>query len=193
VAATHRDLAASVREGRFRHDLFHRLDVFGVHVPPLRERPDDVLPLARFFLAELAGRAGKAIAGLAPETEARLLAYPFPGNVRELRNVVERAVILETGDRLTPSALLLRAGVVEPAATTGAASGAAQAATRTPGGDPPTLAEVERAYLVGLLERAGGNKSQVARWMGVSFPTVAKRIADLGLDLSRWKEPRGEG
>jgi two-component system, NtrC family, response regulator AtoC len=189
VAATHRDLEAAVREGRFRHDLFHRLDVFRVHVPPLRERRDDVLPLARFFLAELAGRAGKSISGLAPETEARLLAYPFPGNVRELRNVIERAVILEAGERLSPSSLLLRP-LAEEAAPTGPEPAGGRADDRP---DPPTLAEVEREYLLGLLERAGGNKSQVARWMGVSFPTVSKRIADLGIDLSRWKEQRGEG
>jgi transcriptional regulator with GAF, ATPase, and Fis domain len=81
VAATHRDLDEAVRAGRFRHDLFHRLDVFRIEVPPLRQRREDVLPLARFFLAELAARAGKAIEGLAPETERRLLDYPFPGNV----------------------------------------------------------------------------------------------------------------
>jgi len=186
VAATHRDLAAAVREGRFRHDLFHRLDVFRIHVPPLRERPDDVLPLARFFLAELAGRAGKAIAGLAEETERLLLDYPFPGNVRELRNVIERAVILEGGGQLSPASVFLRP-------VTGEADLGGRGAPPANDGAPPTLAEVERAYLVGLLERAGGNKSQVARWMGVSFPTVSKRIADLGIDLSRWKDQRGEG
>jgi len=88
LAATHRDLAAEVAAGRFRLDLFHRLDVFRITIPPLRARPEDVVPLARFFLAELAARAGKAISGLAPETERRLRAYPFPGNVRELRNVI---------------------------------------------------------------------------------------------------------
>ena len=189
VAATHRDLEAAVRDGRFRHDLFHRLDVFRIHVPPLRERPEDVLPLARFFLAELAGRAGKAIEGLAPETEARLLAYGFPGNVRELRNVIERAVILEAGTRLSPGSLLLRPLAAEGAA----AGGAGPARPASEATEPPTLAEVERDYLLGLLERAGGNKSQVARWMGVSFPTVSKRIADLGIDVSRWKDQRGEG
>jgi DNA-binding NtrC family response regulator len=171
VAATHRDLAAEVAAGRFRLDLFHRLDVFRVAIPPLRDRPEDVLPLARFFLADLAPRAGKAISGITPETERRLQAYAFPGNVRELRNVIERAVVLEGGAVLGEGSILLR-----QERAPGQAAGAA------PEGPPPSLAEVEREYLRGLLQRAGGNKSQVARWMGVSYPTVQKKIADYGLD-----------
>jgi DNA-binding NtrC family response regulator len=182
VAATHRDLDAAVAAGTFRLDLFHRLDVFRIHVPPLRERREDVLPLAHFFLAELAARAGKAIGGLAPETERRLLAYPFPGNVRELRNVIERAVILEAGPLLSEDAVLLRA-------PTPADRAPRPVAPAPPAGapPPPTLADVEKAYVEQLLERAGGNRSQVARWMGVSYPTVVKKIADHGIDVSRWR------
>jgi two-component system response regulator AtoC len=177
VAATHRDLAAEVRAGRFRLDLFHRLDVFRIAIPPLRERPEDVVPLARFFLTDLAARAGKPISGLAPATERRLGAYAFPGNVRELRNVIERAVVLEDGAVLGEGSVILRG---ERGAAPGA--GATPAASEGP---PPSLAEVERAYLEGLLQRAGGNKSQVARWMGVSYPTVQKKIADYGLEAGR--------
>src|SRR5512138_1557356 len=107
VAATHRDLAADVAAGRFRLDLFHRLDVFRLRIPPLHERRDDVVPLARFFLASLAARAGKRITTIAPETERRLAAYAFPGNVRELRNVIERAVVLEAGTVLGEASVLL--------------------------------------------------------------------------------------
>jgi two-component system response regulator AtoC len=175
VAATHRDLEAEVAGGRFRLDLFHRLDVFRIAVPPLRERKDDVAPLARFFLADLAARAGKPIRDLTPAAVAKLLGYPFPGNVRELRNVIERGVILEDGDALSADAILLRA----------------RAEPHGPGADeaerPPTLAEVEKAYVERLLERARGNKSQVARWMEVSYPTVVKKIADYAIDVSRWK------
>ncbi|HTN51854.1 MAG TPA: sigma-54 dependent transcriptional regulator [Anaeromyxobacter sp.] len=188
VAATHRNLEEAVEAGRFRLDLFHRLDVFRIHLPPLRDRREDVLPLARFFLAELGARAGKAISGLAEDTERRLLSYPFPGNVRELRNVVERAVILETGPLLSPESVLLRQGAgteARPAPPAAPAGGPA-------GPPPPTLAEVERAYLQQLLEQAGGNRSQVARWMGVSYPTVVKKIVDHGIDLSRWKGGSGE-
>ncbi|MHB1844998.1 MAG: sigma-54-dependent transcriptional regulator, partial [Deltaproteobacteria bacterium] len=101
IAATNRDLARAAQEGAFRTDLFHRLDVFRIRLPPLRERPDDILPLAAAFLAEFSKRMGKSLAGLSAESEAKLLAYPFPGNVRELRNVIERAVILESGERLS--------------------------------------------------------------------------------------------
>jgi DNA-binding NtrC family response regulator len=177
LAATHRDLTAEVRAGRFRLDLFHRLDVFRIRIPPLRERSEDVVALARFFLADLAARAGKPIAGLAPDTERRLAAYPFPGNVRELRNVIERAVVLEEGTVLGDASVLLRAERAGPPVPVAAAP-----ASEAP---PPSLAEVERAYLEGLLQRAGGNKSQVARWMGVSYPTVQKKIADFGLEAGR--------
>ena len=189
VAATHRDLAADVASGRFRLDLFHRLDVFRIAIPPLRQRPEDVLPLARFFLAPLAARAGKAISGIAPETERRLAAYPFPGNVRELRNVIERAVVLETGLVLGEDSVLLR-----PAAAPSRAAAQPPPTAARPD-RPPTLAEVEKAYVESLLEQAGGNRSQVARWMGVSYPTVAKKISDYGIDVARWRdeEPPGEG
>ena len=183
ISATHHDLMASVAAGRFRLDLFHRLDVFHLHIPPLRERKEDVLPLARFFLAELAGRAGKDIRDLAPETERRLLSYPFPGNVRELRNVVERAVILESSSTLTPGSVLLRD---EERPAPGAAGMVSLAGSS--GEVPPSLEQVEKAYLLALLDRAGGNRTQVARWMGVSYPTVMKKIVDYGIDLARWKD-----
>jgi DNA-binding NtrC family response regulator len=196
VAATHRDLMAGVERGAFRLDLFHRLDVFHIAIPPLRERREDVLPLARFFLEDLAARARKPISSLAPETERRLLAYPFPGNVRELRNVVERAVILEQGRLLSPESVLLRGDERAAAAPPPAPARAASASPAVPAGPgdvdadrpPPSLDEMEKAYVEGLLERAGGNRSQVARWMGVSYPTVMKKIADYGIDLSHWKE-----
>jgi DNA-binding NtrC family response regulator len=183
VAATHRDLEASVSQGTFRLDLFHRLDVFRIRIPPLRERREDVLPLARFFLAEFTARAAKPIRTLAPETERRLLNYAYPGNVRELRNVIERAVILETGTTLAPGSVLLRDDD-KPAP----AAAAAAPDLGGPTGDPPSLEQVEKAYLLQLLERAGGNRTQVARWMGVSYPTVMKKITDYGVDMSRWKD-----
>ena len=185
VAATHHDLDLGVREGSFRLDLFHRLDVFRIQIPSLRNRPADILPLARFFLAEFAVRQGKKINALSGEAQQRLLAYPFPGNVRELRNIVERAVILEGGMELSGAAILLRDADRSPVAspTSGLASQT---------GNPPTLEDVEKAYVVQLLERANGNRAQVARWMGVSYPTVVKKIHDYQIDISRWKEERAD-
>jgi two-component system response regulator AtoC len=183
IAATHHDLRASVAAGAFRLDLYHRLDVFRITIPPLRERREDIVPLARFFLAELAARAGKDIRAIAPEAERRLLAYGFPGNVRELRNVIERAIILESGSTLSPHSVLLRDEEPAPAA-----GGVSVALPADEGEAPPSLEQVEKAYLVQLLERAGGNRTQVARWMGVSYPTVMKKIVDYGIDIGRWRD-----
>jgi two-component system response regulator AtoC len=180
IAATHHELQDAVKSGAFRLDLFHRLDVFRIQVPPLRERRDDVLPLAQTFLEEFTARTGKGIKSLAPEAQERLLRYDFPGNVRELRNLIERAVILESGQVLSGESILLP----RPSATR-----APEPVERAPEwtDPPPSLEQVERQYLEQLLARANGNRSQVARWMGVSYPTVVKKIADYGIDLSRWK------
>jgi two-component system response regulator AtoC len=188
IAATHHDLQDAVKRGTFRLDLFHRLDVFRIQVPPLRERRDDVLPLAQTFLEEFAARTGKAIKSLAPDAEQRLSRYDFPGNVRELRNLIERAVILETGQVLSGESILLpaaqpsRAGEAEPPQAEPVGPSRAEW-----GDPPPSLEQVERQYIEQLLARANGNRSQVARWMGVSYPTVVKKIADYAIDLSRWK------
>ena len=178
IAATHHDLQQAVRTGAFRTDLFHRLDVFRIEVPPLRQRRSDVVPLARAFLEEFAARAGKPLRALSPEAEQLLARYDFPGNVRELRNLIERAVILESGPVLGAASLSL------PAAASPSGEAAPDWLETDP---PPSLESLERRYLERLLERAGGNRSQVARWMGVSYPTVVKKIADFGIDLSRWK------
>jgi DNA-binding NtrC family response regulator len=179
VAATNKDLAVEVQRGAFRLDLYHRLDVFHVRVPPLRDRREDILPLATHFLARFAARQRKPAARFSPETERLLLGYDYPGNVRELRNLVERAVILSTGAVIEPAAIVI----------SGPTRGAPASEGPRPffgvelgeGGQPPTLDDLERAYIARLLQLTGGNKTQVARLLGVSFPTVAKKIADYGL------------
>jgi two-component system, NtrC family, response regulator AtoC len=188
MAATHRDLPAAIETGKFRLDLYHRLDVFQIVLPPLRERAEDILPLARFFLHEYGTRVGKALRTFSPAAEAKLAAYHFPGNVRELRNIIERAVILEISSQVEVEALVLRDGVAEPRPA-GAPAPDPFAASIAERGRPPTLEELERDYLLKLLEHAGGNRTQVARLMGVSYPTVMKKIGDYGIDISRW--PRG--
>src|SRR5262249_3886083 len=102
VAATNRDLDAAVKEGRFREDLYHRLNVIPITLPPLRERREDILDLAGYFLGRLARETKKPFTSIAPEAQQRLLAYAWPGNVRELANVVERAVVLGRGPAITP-------------------------------------------------------------------------------------------
>ncbi len=191
IAATNRDLARAVQEGAFRTDLYHRLDVFRIRLPPLRERPEDVLPLAQAFALEFAGRMGKTIAGLTPEAEAKLRDYPYPGNVRELRNVMERAVILEGSDRISARSILLNAAP-QPTSETPAGGGPASAHPLLQGaldrlGRPPTLVELEKDYLAQLLEYAEGNKSQVARLTGLSYPTVTRKITDYGIEVKGGK------
>jgi two-component system response regulator AtoC len=175
LAATNRNLAEEVRLGRFRLDLFHRLDVFHLQLPPLRERREDLSPLARFLLGRIAQRLLKPAPSLSPEAERILAGYAWPGNVRELRNVLERAVILARGPEIGAAELVLGEGP----------GPAAPAFFEAPlvDGRPPTLAELERAYLVRLLAHAGGNRTQVARLLDVSYPTVAKKVADYGIPL----------
>ncbi|HVR01839.1 MAG TPA: sigma-54 dependent transcriptional regulator [Polyangia bacterium] len=178
VAATNKDLAALVQRGAFRLDLYHRLDVFHLRVPPLRDRREDILPLATHFLARFRTRLRKAAVAFAPETERVLLAYDYPGNVRELRNLVERAVILSTDALIEPKHIVISGP------TLGEAGGAATPAffsVELADGRPPSLDALEREYIARLLQLTGGNKTQVARLLSVSYPTVAKKISDYGL------------
>jgi DNA-binding NtrC family response regulator len=177
LAATNKDLAAEVRRGAFRLDLYHRLDVFHLRLPPLRERTSDILPLARHFLDRLSLRMRGRPAHFAPTTERILTAYDYPGNVRELRNLIERAVILTANDEIGPECIVLSG----PAREAGQAAPRFLSVDLDPTGRPPTLEELERAYLARLLEYAQGNRTQAARLAGISYPTIAKKIADYGL------------
>jgi DNA-binding NtrC family response regulator len=193
IAATNKDLAEEVRRGTFRLDLYHRLDVFHIRVPPLRDRREDIIPLAEHFLRIFGTRMRKPAASLAPETERILSEYDYPGNVRELKNLIERAVILSSGAVIDPGCIVLsgptRVGAVTPASGSASAGSSASApgavgffsADLDPGGQPPSLAELERRDIARLLVFTGGNRTQVARLLGVSYPTVAKKIADYGL------------
>ena len=175
IAATNRNLEEEVAAGRFRLDLFHRLDVFHLTVPPLRERREDIAQLARFLLERIAQRLVRPAPGLSQEAEKILLGYSYPGNVRELRNVLERALILESGPQITPVSLVLGKLARPP-------SGFFSVGLRDDG-QPPTLAELEKQYLERLLAHAHGNRTQVARLLAVSYPTVVKKIADYGIKM----------
>jgi NtrC-family two-component system response regulator AlgB len=160
VAATNRDLARDVAEGRFREDLLFRLNVIEVFVPPLRERSQDTLRLARRFLEFFARAAGRAAPELAPEAEAAVLAYAWPGNVRELRNAMERAVILWPNQRLGVEAL---------------PDTVAAHATHVPrlGGDH-TLDEIEHEHIVRVLARSG-TQEEAARILGIDASTLWRK------------------
>jgi two-component system response regulator AtoC len=175
IAATHRDLGALVAEGRFREDLFYRLAVFPIHVPPLCERPEDIDALARAALPKLARRLGIS-AALAPEALERLRAYAWPGNVRQLLNVLERAVILSGGGTIRDIGLPGERGEAE-------APGAPAGADPRSGVMPLSEAVegAERAAIRAALERTGNNKAEAARLLGVSVRTLFYKLDKLGL------------
>jgi two-component system response regulator AtoC len=166
IAATNRDLRRLVDEGRFREDLYYRLKVVTVHVPPLRERPEDIPLLAQHFLRKAAAAAGKAVVGLARETLDLLAAYPWPGNVRELEHVIERAVILTTSTLLTPEDLPRE---LRPPA--------AAAPPAAPAGRRMTLEELKRWYVEQVLAETGGNKARAAEILGIDRRTLYRILS----------------
>ncbi|WP_437626837.1 sigma-54-dependent transcriptional regulator [Sorangium sp. So ce1151] len=164
VAATNRDLRAAVAERSFREDLFYRLAVIEIAIPPLKHRTDDILPLAEHFLVRAAAHAGKPIAGFSGAAVKRLLAYDWPGNVRELENAVERAAALCDGGRISPDDL--PEGV---RARRGAPDFLEAAADRL-----MTLDELQREYAQIVLRRAGGKKQRAAALLGVDRRTLQR-------------------
>ncbi len=176
MAATNRDLAAEVAAGRFRADLFYRLRVIPIALPPLRERREDILPLVKHFVAHFDREFGKKVREITPEAEALLTAYRWPGNVRELRNVIERAVLLADGTTIGSRELPLE--VTAPVAGAGAA-----AAAGLPDGGVK-LDEMEWRLLVEALERTHGNQSHAAALLGLSRHQVRTRMKRHGLLLA---------
>jgi NtrC-family two-component system response regulator AlgB len=168
VAATHRDLEADVKAGRFREDLFYRLAVVEVTLPPLRERPDDVLRLARRFVAFFARSARRRTPALSGEAERVLQAYPWPGNVRELRNAIERAVMLWPSDVVEPSAFPERVG-----------GHAAPAPAGRVGGDV-TLEDLEREHVLAVLARCPVQE-EAARVLGIDPSTLWRKRKRYGV------------
>ncbi len=171
VAATNRDLEADVEKGSFRQDLFYRLNVIRIHVPPLRDRPEDVPVLAEHFLRKHAALAGKRVS-FSPEALRWILGQSFPGNVRELENVVERAVTLAIGPRVMLDDL-----PVSKARTSVPHDVALEAGFEI----DAWLGEQERRILVRALERTGGNQTAAARLIGTSFRSLRYRLQKFGL------------
>ncbi|HEV2704283.1 MAG TPA: sigma-54 dependent transcriptional regulator [Pyrinomonadaceae bacterium] len=164
VALTNVDLEEAVGRRAFREDLFYRLNVVRIHVAPLRERREDVRPLAERFVRVYAAKHGRRATGLAPDALALLQEYEFPGNVRELANVVERAVIVSEGARITAADL--------PEAVRSAAVAAERRRGRR-----PTLAELEADYVRETLAETRGNKSEAARLLGISRKNLYEKLA----------------
>jgi len=175
IAATARDLSREVAEGRFREDLFYRLDVVRVTVPPLRERREDIPLLVDHFLAQFRASLGKNVRGVADDALGKLVAYAWPGNVRELENVIERAVILANEDRITLREL--------PENLKGSAQAAAPAAPPIPSDFSLGAARrrFETAWIRDALEAAKGNRTHAARLLGISHRALLYKLKEYGL------------
>jgi len=164
LAATNKNLERAVARKEFRRDLYYRLNVIKIALPTLRDRRDDILPLARLFLEQFAKAQGKALRGITAEALNLLTAYPWPGNVRELENVMERAVVLATRDRITATELppAVRAGRVEPTLGTFL--------------EPRSLAELEKQAILAALERHRGSRTRTARELQISLHTLWRKL-----------------
>jgi two-component system, NtrC family, response regulator AtoC len=175
VAATNRNLRDAVSMGQFRQDLFFRLNVIHIVIPPLRDRPDDTLPLARFFIEHYNQKFKRHIEGLTPEAAKMLLAHDWPGNVRELRNAIERAMILEESPVITPASLpiSLTHDALERTMSAGAAPVMPEAGL--------SLAEHERMLLAQALEKSGGNQTQAARLLHITRDTLRYKMKKFNL------------
>ena len=180
IAATNRDLQKLMEEGRFREDLFYRLYVVVIHLPPLRERPGDVPLLVQHFLTTLARDNNKAIAGITPEAMELLAAHPWPGNVRELRNAIERMVVLCRGDKISVRDI--------PAPLKAAAHRSTAIA-----GAELSLQDAEKRMIVDALKAHDGNRTRAAAQLGISRRTLHRKLNEYGLrEKDEGGEPAGD-
>ncbi len=172
LAATNRDLADSVDGGALRRDLYYRLKVVELHVPPLRDRKDDILPLARVLLADAALRMGRKVSGLAPRAADQLVRYKWPGNVRELENAMERAVALTRSARVDLEDLPeeIRSAAAKPVPN---------------GGTARPLSEVEKEHILAILELNGGNQTRTAEQLQIGSATLYRKLKSYGLIADR--------
>jgi transcriptional regulator with GAF, ATPase, and Fis domain len=182
IAATNRNLAGMVQAGQFREDLYYRLNVVSIEMPPLRERKEDIPALAMFFLRRFASELKKKVDGLHPEAQKLLLRYNWPGNIRELENAIERAVLLTEGPSVNSTDLRL-----------------GELSTSTPTGDmnpvvkiPPTgiaLEEIERQALVEALKMSNWVQKDAAELLSISPRVMNYKIKTLGIDFARGRRP----
>jgi DNA-binding NtrC family response regulator len=172
VAATNQDLRAALEQGTFREDLYYRLNVVPINIPPLRDRKQDIPFLAEHFIHKLAPDAGREVEGITDAAMEKLVAYHWPGNVRELENVIERALVLANGKQLDAGDIKLETAP----------------RSRAQGGDPSflpegmTLDQYEQELIREALRRADGNKSQAARLLGLTRNALRYRLTQMGLE-----------
>jgi len=171
IAATNRDLEEAMRRATFRQDLYYRLNVISLHLPPLRERQDDIPLLVESFMLRLAGTRGGGEKTLSDDATEAIQAYPWPGNVRELENALERAWIMSPGNRIEVNALPER--VTSPTPSRLLDERVAP---------NPTLEAIERAYILWVLNAEGGNKTRAAESLGIDPSTLHRKLSRFGTD-----------
>jgi transcriptional regulator with PAS, ATPase and Fis domain len=176
VAATNRDLRSLVEQQKFREDLYYRLDVIRIMIPPLRERPEDVPPLVEYFVGNFNRELSKTVKGATDEAMGLLMAYRWPGNVRELKNVLERAILLESEEWILPEHL-----PVEIVGSAGSGVQVLEARLHGEGG-VTTLAQAERVAIEMALAHAGGNKTRAAEALGISRQTLRTKLKEYRID-----------
>jgi transcriptional regulator with PAS, ATPase and Fis domain len=173
IATTNRDLEAEVHEGSFRRDLFYRLNVVPIELPPLRKRPEDIPDLCRHFLSQVARRENTPFRHIEPEAVRLLQRYDWPGNIRELQNIIERACVLE----VEPG--VVRAATIEPWLRTRGGAGVTTAAVESLAGKP--LADIEKQVILSTLQQFKGHRLRTAGALGIGVRT-------LGMKLKKWRE-----
>jgi DNA-binding NtrC family response regulator len=171
VAATNRDLEREVTEGRFREDLYYRLKVVTLRIPPLRERPGDIAQLAEHFLALFCQEHGKAQKRLGSGALEVLLRYPWPGNVRQLRNVIESAVVFCQGEEITTADLPVEVRESSTISTSGTP-------VQVAAGEPRSMADIERHAILETLERTGGHRAKAADLLGIGLRTLQRKLKE---------------
>jgi two-component system response regulator AtoC len=198
ISATNRNLEAMVREGRFREDLYFRLNVIRISLPSLRERGEDIPLLASHLLERIGKRMGRAIPVISPQAMEKLRAYPFPGNIRELENILERAIIYCENDIITAKDIDLHetqtaentlpgrtyAGGLPGAPASGDGQGGQNAGApgkADQGGAPLAIADLEKKAIIEALARCKGNRTRAAEELGISRKTLFNKIRDYGL------------
>jgi DNA-binding NtrC family response regulator len=196
LATSNRDLAQAVKEGTFREDLLYRLNVVNLRLPPLRDRPGDIVALAQFFVKKYAAANGMAEKPLSAEARRRLAGHRWPGNVRELENAIHRAVLLSAGEEITEDAIRLPDGqplapVDAGARTAQAASFAAEAVQRSFVGQ--TVAEMEQQLIIDTLEHCAGNRTHAANILGISIRTLRNKLKEYSEAGVSVPAPQGAG
>jgi two-component system response regulator FlrC len=173
LATSNRDMAAEVAAGRFREDLYYRLNVFPLHIPALRQRPGDILPLAEHFLAAHGGQLGRR-SRLSPAAKAKIAAHDWPGNVRELENVIQRALILAPGEVIEADHLVFSAG---SGAMPAPSQPSAAAAAVVPADSPANIKDLEKQHILETLAKVGGSRKKAVELLGISERTLRYKLA----------------